>query len=152
VTRYYREVWCRLGATRMGIRELPWNLGSKSKSPGDIRIEDNFSSKLHRLGQRSEPDPENPRTDQNRQTAIRPALFKYDYPRGRVRRPKIPKRTKVKNNLAIKSESYPPIMITRRSTHPLRDPICTTNIPIFPEEITKLRRPCRLEPHSLQTP
>jgi hypothetical protein len=46
----------------MGIRELPWNLGRKSKSPGGIRIEDNLSPKLDRLGQRSEPDPENPRT------------------------------------------------------------------------------------------
>jgi hypothetical protein len=75
----------------MGIRELPWNLGRKSESTGGIRMEDNLSPKLHRLGQRSEPDPENPRTDQNRQTDIWSALFKYDDASGRVRRPKIPK-------------------------------------------------------------
>jgi hypothetical protein len=39
-------------------------------TPGGIRIRADLSPKLHRHRQRSEPGPANPRTDQNRQTAI----------------------------------------------------------------------------------
>jgi hypothetical protein len=99
----------------------------------------NLSPKLHRPGQRSEPGPENSLSDQICRTAIRSAFFRYDHPNRSSKKQKIPERIELKSNLATKSERWTAIMITRRSTYPVRDPIYTTNIRIFSHEITKSR-------------
>jgi hypothetical protein len=96
----------------------PGTRAGNQKNSGCIRIEANLSPKLHRIEQRAKPGPENPRTDQNGQTAIHSALFKYDYLSRCIRKRKIAERTELKSNLAANSESYTPIMTSLHHKDP----------------------------------